>query len=135
MREYKVTCDGTVVGIVQMNVSGLYCVIRCTCKNVEGILHLVDRHDDGDYPIGICVPMCGGIGIERKIPIKYMKGSQHEFVLLRRGTLTQSAHPLNTGLSADVLKLIEQCRYVIQNQQPCLLLMSRQECIGCHQSE
>ena len=135
MRKYNVSCDGTVVGTAEIDISGLYCIIRCECRGVGGIVRLVDRRDDIDYSIGICVPMHGGIGIERKVPTKNMKGTRYEFLLLREDAPAECVYPLNSDLPIDVLKQIRQCRYRIQNQQPCLVVMSRQEGIRCRQSK
>ncbi len=125
MEEYQVKCNGISVGSVKIDEIGIYCTVRCFCKNVGRIVRLVDKREEGDYSIGICVPLRDGIGIERRIPTKYMKGLQHHFVLISGDEDENEVYPFGCGLSAEILRRIEQCRYVVHDQQPGIVILNR----------
>lgn len=80
---YDITYDSAPVGRALMKKQGLYYAFSCRCRLPdEGLyrIHAIsaDRRED----LGICVPMDGGFGMDKKIPIKRMGEGELTFQLV-----------------------------------------------------
>ena len=115
MLSFTVTYGEMPVGEVTLERVGLYCRIRCLCKSREGALRLVDRRDTGDLAIGICCPMPGGYGLDKKIPVKYMDNATHCFLLVDIHEREGLFYPLSQPMPCSVLRQPEKCRYAVRD--------------------
>ena len=69
-------------GRVAVTREGLYYRFSCRCKLTGDVMHrLVVTTDAGNVDLGVCVPMEGGFGVERKVPCKKF-GANPQFRLL-----------------------------------------------------
>ena len=69
-------------GTVNVTKEGLYYRFSCRCNLTGEVMHrLVVRTDAGQVDLGVCVPMEGRFGAEKKLPCKKF-GSNPEFFLL-----------------------------------------------------
>ena len=75
-----VLAQGT--GYVTVTKEGLYYRFSCRCKLTGDVMHrLVVTTDAGNGDLGVCVPMEGKFGVERKVPSKRF-GANPQFQLL-----------------------------------------------------
>ena len=68
---YDIKLDDSLVGTAQVEKQGLYYLFSCRCRlPEEGLyrIHVIsgDKHED----LGICVPVDGFFGMDKKIPAK-----------------------------------------------------------------
>lgn len=80
---YNITYEGAPVGSAQMEKHGLYYVFTCRCKlPQEGLYRIhvtvADRRED----LGICVPMDGAFGMDKKISAKRLGEGTPAFELV-----------------------------------------------------
>lgn len=58
-------------GTVTVEKQGLYYHFSCRCRLSGEVMHrLVVTTDRGTVDLGVCVPMDGRFGVERKLPVK-----------------------------------------------------------------
>lgn len=69
-------------GVVRVAKEGLYYRFSCRCNLTGEVMHrLVVRTDAGQVDLGVCVPMDGCFGVEKKMPCKCF-GKNPQFQLL-----------------------------------------------------
>ena len=69
-------------GTVNVTKDGLYYRFSCRCKLSGEVMHrLMVRTDAGQVDLGVCVPMDGCFGVEKKMPCKRF-GKNPQFQLL-----------------------------------------------------
>lgn len=69
-------------GSVAVTREGLYYRFSCRCKLSGEVMHrLMVRTDAGQVDLGVCVPMDGCFGADKKVPCKKF-GSHPEFFLM-----------------------------------------------------
>lgn len=71
------------VGTARVERQGLYYRFSCRCRvNGEGMRRIVVTCGDAREDLGICVPMGGEFGVDKKIPCKRFGEGTPEFLLL-----------------------------------------------------
>ena len=79
---YEIRQGTGTVGVVSVEKQGLYYHFSCRCRLTGEVMHrLVVTTDTGRVDLGVCVPMEGQFGVERKLPCKRF-GSDPSFQLL-----------------------------------------------------
>ena len=131
MQEYQVMREGAPFGKLTVDFDGLYCTIRYLCWDTGSVLRLIDRRDREDFSIGICGPISGGFGVEKKIPGKYMQDSRFDFNLVSAWKADTEFYPLCEQLPSCALMQLENCRYTVRNNKPGILIGRRRECTRC----
>ena len=80
---YDIVFEGVIVGTAQMQRQGLYCRFCCRCRLPdEGLyrIHAICGRTRED--LGICVPMDGGFGMDKKVPAKRLGEGEMSFELV-----------------------------------------------------
>ena len=68
---YDVFQDGKAVGTVEANREGLYIRFSCRCQPSDrDMIRLWMICGEQEIDLGLCVPMDGGFGTEKRIPAK-----------------------------------------------------------------
>ena len=68
---YDITHEGAPVGTARMEKQGLYYVFSCRCRlPEEGLYRIHAINGDGREDLGICIPMDGVFGMDKKVPQK-----------------------------------------------------------------
>ncbi len=81
--EYKIGQGGRTIGRVLVEKQGLYYHIHCRCNLTGEVMHkLVARCGAAEENLGVCVPMDGMFGVEKRIPCKRLTEGVPEFFLL-----------------------------------------------------
>ena len=79
---YEVFQEGKAVGTVEVFREGLYCHFSCRCRPVgEEMRRLWMICGEKETDLGLCVPMDGGFGTEKRIPVRQCGTGMPEFVL------------------------------------------------------
>ena len=80
---YEIRQGDRLLGKVEVRKEGLYYRISCRCQMPgEGMHHLILRCGGQEVNLGICVPMEGRFGADKKIPCKSVGQGTPEFLLL-----------------------------------------------------
>ena len=70
---YDILYDGKVIGTAQMEKCGLYYQFSCRCHLPdEGMYRIHVVYEDAREDLGICVPIDGAFGMDKKIAAKYL---------------------------------------------------------------
>lgn len=81
--EYEIRRGNETVGTARVEKQGLYYRICCRCKaGGEGMRRIVVSCGKQREDLGICVPVDGLFGVDRKIPCKRFGSGIPEFQLL-----------------------------------------------------
>ena len=80
---YEIRRGNETVGTATVEKQGLYYRICCRCRvSGEGMRRIVVTCGKQREDLGICVPMDGDFGLDRKIPCKRFGAGNPEFSLL-----------------------------------------------------
>ena len=80
---YEIRRGNEAVGTATVEKQGLYYRICCRCKvSGEGMRRIVVTCGKQREDLGICVPVEGGFGLNKKIPCKRFGAGKPEFLLL-----------------------------------------------------
>lgn len=80
---YELTRMGKPCGHVAVEKQGLYYHFSCRCRLPEGQMYCLTVHcGDRQENLGVCVPMDGQFGAEKRIPCKRLGEGTMEFSLL-----------------------------------------------------
>lgn len=80
---YEIKQGDKVLGKVRVEKQGLYYQISCRCQLPGNEIHRLLVNCGGKTEnLGICVPMDGGFGVDKKIPCKQLGQGTPEFALL-----------------------------------------------------
>ena len=83
---YDVKIGSETVGKMVVEKQGLYYRFSCRCSLSGKTVHSVAAVCGGNrVHLGICVPMGGQFGLEKKLPCKQFPGGKVEFLLIPRG--------------------------------------------------
>ena len=83
---YDVMIGKEKAGTMVVEKQGLYYRFYCRCKLSGKTVHAVAAVCGGErIHLGICVPMEGQFGLEKKLPCKQFPGGKTEFLLIPRG--------------------------------------------------
>ena len=80
---YEILQGGQVQGTVTVEKRGLYYRFSCRCRLSGEVMHrLVAVTETGRTDLGVCVPMDGVFGVEKRIPCKQLGSGTPEFQLI-----------------------------------------------------
>lgn len=80
---YDVRIGDRTVGNVEVVKQGLYYRFSCRCRLSGDTMHRLEVSCGGErQDLGICVPMEGRFGVEKKLPCKLFSRDRPEFRLL-----------------------------------------------------
>ena len=80
---YEIKQGNRVTGHVRVEKEGLYYRIRCRCQLTGEVMHRLSVRCGGKTEnLGVCVPMDGAFGVDRKIPCKRLGEGVPEFSLV-----------------------------------------------------
>ena len=80
---YDIVLDEKIVGQVQVEGQGLYYHFRCRCDpGNDGVYRVMVRCGDDEENLGICVPVDGQFGLDKRIPRKRLGEGKPSFFLL-----------------------------------------------------
>ena len=80
---YQIGQGGSSQGTVTVEKQGLYYHFSCRCRlSGEVMYRLVAVTEEGKVDLGVCVPMDGVFGVEKRIPCKRVGTGRPEFQLL-----------------------------------------------------
>ena len=83
---YDVKIGQEKVGKIRVEKQGLYYRFSCRCMLSGKTVHCVQALCGGTrVHLGVCVPMDGRFGLEKKLPCKQFPGGKTEFLLIPRG--------------------------------------------------
>ncbi|MBR4864184.1 MAG: hypothetical protein IKU07_06370 [Oscillospiraceae bacterium] len=119
MEVFDVFHGGEAVGSVTVKREGLYYLLSCHCKRLEGVLRLVLHRENGCVSVGICVPEGAGMGICRRVPIKRLGAPPWQFSLTEGNK--EVFVPLEGALPTAALVNLESARFCRREGQPGLL--------------
>ena len=81
--KYRIRRGNETVGTATIEKQGLYYRICCRCKvSGEGIRRIVMTCGKSRHDLGICVPIDGAFGMDKRIPCKQIAAGEPEFLLL-----------------------------------------------------
>lgn len=87
---YEVTMGNSPVGTVTVEKQGLYYHFSCRCDlSGEVMCRLWLRRGGQETDLGLCVPMEGSFGTEKRLPAKHCGGGAPEFILRPKGADTK----------------------------------------------
>ena len=82
---YDVKIGNEKAGTMQVEKQGLYYRFSCRCDLSGKTVHSVAAVCGGErIHLGICVPMDGRFGLEKRLPCKQFSGKKAEFLLIPR---------------------------------------------------
>ena len=96
---YDIVFEGVPVGTAQMQRQGLYCRFCCRCRLPdEGLyrIHAICGRTRED--LGICVPMDGGFGMDKRIPAKRLGEGEMSFELVPKDWVSPAATAGEAGM-------------------------------------
>lgn len=105
-------------GTVNVTKKGLYYRFSCRCKLSGEVMHrLVVRTDAGQVDLGVCVPMEGSFGVEKKVPCKRF-GNNPSFQLMPKHEGMQGRFvPIYPEEPFDYLSKLKNAFLEIRNGQ------------------
>ena len=87
---YEVRLGERAVGSVLVEREGLYYRFSCRCSLSGAVMHrLLLRRGGQETDLGLCVPMAGGFGTEKRISVKQCGTGTPEFILRPKGADTR----------------------------------------------
>ena len=78
---YEVFQDGEPVGTVEMRREGLYVRFSCRCRPRGGEMLRLWMIGEEEIDLGLCVPMDGIFGTEKRLPAKLCGAGEPRFCL------------------------------------------------------
>ena len=83
---YEVRMGDRTVGTVTVKKQGLYYCFSCRCSLCGEVMHRLWMRSGGkETDLGLCVPVAGGFGTEKRLPVKQCGTGTPEFFLRPRG--------------------------------------------------
>lgn len=103
---YEILYGQQCVGTAQVEKQGLYDCFRCRCSlPEEGMFRIHAVTDKAAEDLGICVPMDGVFGMDKKIPAKRLGNGNLSFVLLPKDAPLQAEEPQKEEPAAEDTQL------------------------------
>lgn len=82
---YEIRSGGRVIGQVRVEKQGLYFRFSCRCSLSGTEMHRLAVTCGGkEEDLGVCVPMDGRFGVEKKVPCKRFGAGEPEFRLVSK---------------------------------------------------
>ena len=91
---YDITHEGAPVGSAQMEKQGLYYVFSCRCRlPEEGLYRIHAVNGETREDLGICIPVDGVFGMDKKVPQKRIGEGMLTFELVPKDWQPQEIVP------------------------------------------
>ena len=91
---YDITYEGAPVGAARMETLGLYYVFSCRCRlPEEGLYRIHAVNGETREDLGICIPVDGAFGMDKKIPQKRIGEGMLTFELVPKDWQPQPVMP------------------------------------------
>ena len=119
-QEYNITCNGHIVGKANVKKEGLYYHFRCICDlRKENIYTIIASCGGTEQNLGICVPMGECLGVDTKIPIKYIGEGEFTFrAVSKQNDEAEAFYSLDAGKPFANLSQLENAHFCIQDNKP-----------------
>lgn len=89
---YEIKYGDASAGTAQMEKQGLYCSFSCRCRLPDdGLYRIHVISGDSREDLGICVPMDGAFGMDKRIPAKRLGEGEMRFELVSKDWKPQAA--------------------------------------------
>ena len=80
---YEIRQGTSVIGTVEVKKQGLYYCFSCRCRLSGEVIHRLEVIKGGEITdLGVCVPMEGCFGTEKRVPVKVFRAGEAEFRLV-----------------------------------------------------
>ena len=114
------------VGSACVTKEGLYYRISCRCLLSGSVPCVVKVTGDREMDLGLCVPLCGGFGVETRIPIKRVgEGTLNFRVLPKHRIRTEQFVPVSAEEPFRYITRLKDAYLVRRNGQMGLLFTDR----------
>lgn len=112
------------VGTCRMEQQGLYCRIRCRCSRIsDEIWRLLFCGNGETLDLGILVPVDGGFGLDRKLPLKNLPSGEPAFLISRQQHMEDGKFiPVHSDKPFEYLSKIANMRFCRRNGEAGVLL-------------
>ncbi len=127
----------TCVGKAQILQEGMYYRICCTCEITRGGIHRIVVSDgENEVDLGICVPQGDKFSLTSRIPMRFLKGENRTFVLVRQGEYKPKSEegpvekkevPVESGKSFPNLDELENAYFRNEDEHPVIVIDSSQD--------
>ena len=127
--EYEIFLENRAVGKAQLGREGLYYRVKCLCRLPDRSIHRIFVKCSGEtIDLGICVPVCGGFGLETRVPAKNLYSQDCKFLAVGKGTHEKvSLIVLTEGKPFAYLERLHEATFRISNSQPCMQFKSKND--------
>ena len=101
---YDITYDGAPVGTARTEKQGLYYVFSCRCRlPEEGLYRIHAINGDAREDLGICIPMDGAFGMDKKVPQKRIGEGMLTFELVPKDWKPQEIIPEPEPVAQEII--------------------------------
>ena len=71
MADYDIVYENRPVGTARMEKQGLYLLFSCRCRLPDDEMYRIHvKNGENREDLGICIPVDGGFGMDKRIPVK-----------------------------------------------------------------
>ena len=103
---FDIYMDDKIVGTAQVQRIGLYYQFDCCCKPPDNDIYRVWICDGStETDLGICVPERDTSTLRKRMPVKYLSGTEFKFILLQKDRKPGPAPSNNSGILQNLDKL------------------------------
>ena len=116
--------EDTTVGNCRITREGLYYRIACRCSRVtEAVCRLVLQCKDQNIDLGVLVPVDGGFGLDKRIPVKQLPLGQPHFLINVPGRREEPRFvPVREGEPFSYLSNMKGARFARRNGEAGVVL-------------
>ncbi len=123
---YRVRYEENWVGTVDVVPTGLYYEIICNCRVTgERMLELVAEGQNFQENLGLLVPVAGGFGLKKRIPMKQMGEKDIQFSL--RSRLRQITVMVDPDKPFDYLQQLDHAYLAGDEKRPVIVIRKNLE--------
>ena len=108
---YEIKYQGELVGHVRTQKQGLYLCFHCRCTLPDESMYRIHALGEaGREDLGICVPMDGSFGMDKKIPLKRLGEGKLTFQLVPKDWKPEETviEPEPETTAWDIEKVVEE---------------------------
>lgn len=117
---YDIKQDGDTVGQAQVEIDGLYYIIRCCCRFWNKKINRIRIYDGKkEMSLGICVPEGNQFVLTKRIPKKQLSGENLCFFVESE---VLSGIPVASGKPFEYLHKLKTARLQNTNGQPMIII-------------
>ena len=125
---YEILYGQQLVGTARMEKQGLYYCFFCRCHlPEEGMFRIHAVTNEAREDLGICVPMDGVFGMDKKIPAKRLGSGALSFVLLPKDAPVRAEEPQEEEMPVEEPQEEEMPAEEMQNEEMIFLPVAEEE--------